>query len=87
MKDYLPIGSVVKLEQGQVNLLIIGYCKFIEEDKLKTNDYVACICPVGLVNMKTLIAFKHEEIKEVIKEGEKTPEFEKVRELLNRENK
>lgn len=86
MIDYLPIGSIVKLKEGKVELLIIGYCKLIKQDKIKANDYVACIYPAGLIDMKTLIAFKHDQIEEIVHQGIKTDDYLKIKKALNKEN-
>ena len=82
MFDLLPIGSIVKLKNGKTKLMIIGYCKNIKEDKIKENDYVACIYPLGIVSMKNLLAFKKEQINEVIVLGSKSNEFETLKKIL-----
>ena len=34
--------------------MIIGYCNFIKADKKKLNDYVACLYPEGILNLKEI---------------------------------
>ncbi len=67
MNSYLPIGSVVKIKESDVNLMIIGY-NFPKDDKIY--DYVAVIHLVG-IGLKMagrstdLVVFNRSSVKEV----------------------
>lgn len=63
MKNLLPIGSVVTLEEGKKSLIIVGVMqKDIEGD---IYDYIACVYPEGYINSEMFFLFNHEDIKEV----------------------
>ncbi len=79
MKDYLPIGSLVTLKNGRVKLMILGYPKTIEEDKIKDKDYIACISPLGIMNFRSILAFNNDQIDHVDFMGFTSPEFDKYK--------
>ena len=80
---YLPIGSIVKLNNGKTKLMIIGYCKLMKEDKLKTNDYIACVYPLGVTSMKKVVAFKSSDINEVLIKGLEDDDYKELMSLMN----
>ena len=82
MTEYLPIGSVVTLKNGRSKLMIIGYCKCIKIASIQKDDYVACIYPIGLVNYKVTLSFKHEQIDEVVFMGKTGKEYENMCKML-----
>ena len=66
MNKYLPIGSVVLLNDGQKRLMIIGYgCN----NGNKTYDYAGCLYPEGIFNLENILAFDHEKISNVYYTG------------------
>jgi len=68
MKEYLPLGSVVMLEEGDIPILIYGR-KQIHVDSGDEFDYVACLYPQGNINEDYTYLFNHDQINEVIFEG------------------
>lgn len=63
MKNLLPIGSVVRLKEGEKYLIIIGWLQM--DDDGRNFDYIACAFPEGYVNNETFFLFNHEDIVEV----------------------
>ena len=93
MKEYLPVGSVVLLNKGEKELLIIGYKvvsidhKAIEDNKeVKTDkvyDYCAVPYPEGIISSDIMLMFNHEDIKDILFTGYTTEESNKIKEFLN----
>ena len=84
MKNYLPIGSIVKLKQGKVKLMIIGYCKTLRNGEIKEKDYIACIYPLGLTDLDNLLVFNNEDIEIIEVSGKTSDEFNNLKEFLNK---
>ena len=77
---YLPIGSVVKLKDVDLELMIIGYLKKPEE---KIYDYSACIYPLGIVtSVLDTVVFNHEQIEKIYHVGYKSEKFEGINRVL-----
>lgn len=82
LKVSITCGSVVILKNGKTKLMIIGYCKCMKKDKIKENDYIACVYPLGVIDFKNTLAFKSDQIDEVLFIGKNSPEYEKLNEIL-----
>ncbi|MDR1639972.1 MAG: DUF4176 domain-containing protein [Clostridiales bacterium] len=72
MKEYLPIGSVVRLKGGVKNVMIYGR-------KQTTGlgsecDYLACLYPEGNLNEDYTYLFNHDKIEEIVFRGYSGPE-------------
>ena len=63
MKQLLPIGSVVLLQEATKSLMIIGTMQ-VDEDGNKY-DYIACVFPEGYLDEETFFMFNHEDIETV----------------------
>lgn len=78
--DYLPIGSVVLLEDGEKKLMITGFCTIPEETPDEVFDYCGCLYPEGVVSSDEIYVFDHDQIKDVLfvgLEDEEQKEFKK----------
>ena len=77
---YLPIGSIVKLKEVDVELMIIGYLKKVED---KIYDYSACSYPLGIVtSVLDTAVFNHEQIEKIYHMGYKSDKFEGINGIL-----
>lgn len=86
MKDYLPLGSVVKLKNGKKSVMIIG----VNQDSQDKNnyDYVSVLHPEGYINPDFFFLFNNDDISEVSFMGCINSETQLFREmLLNAEKK
>ena len=64
MKQYLPLGSVVTLKEGEKKLMICGR---IQREILSREiyDYCACLYPEGMIDSKSVYLFDQEDIRHV----------------------
>lgn len=69
MKEYLPIGSVVEVNDIEKKLMIVGFSQVIQDDTLQMYDYVTVIYPLGVFSEKSFYFINSEDIKEVIFTG------------------
>jgi hypothetical protein len=80
MKDLLPLGSIVLLENGEKKIMIYGRRQLAAVNN-QEYDYVACLYPEGNISDEFTYLFNHEDIKEVIHTGyscDEEKEFLKV---------
>lgn len=82
IKDLLPIGSVVLLEDGSKKLMIIGV-KQTDISSGEEYDYLSVIYPEGYINEDTLFFFNHDAIDKVFYSGMHDEERESFIEKLN----
>ena len=82
MKNYLPIGSVVILKDGEKSIMIYGR-KQIHASTNKEYDYVACLYPEGNINEEFTYLFNAEDIESVIFEGYKNDDESEFVQKLN----
>ncbi|MYL55905.1 DUF4176 domain-containing protein [Virgibacillus halodenitrificans] len=69
MKKPLPLGSIVRLNNGEVKLMIISRAPLhTQNNTVGYYDYSSCIYPKGQTNEQVLF-FNHEDIAEVYFEG------------------
>lgn len=80
---YLPIGSVVLLNEATKRLMITGYCVKTEENPDKIFDYCGCIYPEGMLSSTQTAVFDHNQIKSIFAIGYNDEECEKFIEILN----
>ncbi len=76
MNTILPIGSVVKVKQTEMPLMIFGMLQQNGFQPDRFVDYVGVPYPVGNLGMQTQIGFQTEDITEVLFEGYRTKESE-----------
>ncbi len=65
---FLPVGSVVRLKGGKMNILITGYAP-VERTKDKVWDYLGAIWPTGVIKSDQNLLFNRDQIEEVIFKG------------------
>jgi hypothetical protein len=68
MKNYLPIGSIVLLKNGQKKIMIYGRRQRRVTDNYEY-DYIACLYPEGNINEDYMYLFNHEDIDTVVYRG------------------
>lgn len=83
-EKYLPIGTVVMLENGKKRVMITGFCGIVGEDKSKIWDYSGCMYPEGFLSSNQTCMFDHEQIKEVYHLGLLDEEEKIFKEKLNK---
>ncbi len=64
--DFLPIGSVVLLEEGTKKLMITGFCIISEDSPEEVYDYCGCIYPEGVLSSDENYVFDQDQIQEVL---------------------
>ncbi len=81
---FLPIGSVVRLKNGEMRLMIVSYLIFSAgtEKNKKMYDYGGCGFPEGIIESKYAVGFNHEDIEEVVFKGLVDEEQEKFNQVL-----
>ena len=85
MKNYLPIGSVVILKNGQKKLMIYGRRQSRVTEPDKEYDYIACLYPEGNINENYMYLFDHESVDEVVFRGYSNAEEEAFLNELNKQ--
>ncbi|MCL2662960.1 MAG: DUF4176 domain-containing protein [Oscillospiraceae bacterium] len=68
MKEYLPLGSVVVLTEGEKTIMIYGRKQTHAETGVEY-DYVACLYPEGNISDEFTYLFNHDRIDKVIFTG------------------
>ena len=68
MKEYLPLGSIVILKEGEKAIMIYGR-KQLHATTREEYDYVACLYPEGNINEEFTYLFDHDQINEVVHTG------------------
>lgn len=69
IKDLLPIGSVVRLHDGEKRLMIIGIMQNDASGNGKEYDYLGILYPEGHIGDQFQYLFNQEDIEEVIFRG------------------
>jgi len=68
MKEYLPLGSIVLLKDGEKSIMIYGR-KQLHVSSGEEFDYVACLFPEGNISEEFTYLFNHDQIEKVIHIG------------------
>jgi len=82
MKEYLPLGSIVLLVNGEKKIMIYGRKQFAVKTK-DEYDYVACLYPEGNINDEFTYLFNHSDIREIVHTGFTDDEDKAFLEQLN----
>lgn len=85
-EKYLPIGSVVKLKDGEKNLMITGFLQYEDnkDGKKEIYDYCGCLYPEGIITSTDNYLFNHSQIEEVHFIGLVDEEEEQFKQKLNK---
>lgn len=87
IKELLPIGSVVILNEAQKRLMIFGI-KQMDESSKEEYDYIGVLYPEGNIGNEGQYLFNHEDIASVFFKGYAEQEREafinKLEEYYNR---
>ena len=67
MKNYLPMGSIVRLKESNKKLMIIGRQQK-RTDNNKIFDYLAIFYPIGTVD-NNVVLFNEDDIDELVFRG------------------
>ena len=81
-EKYLPIGTIIRLKKGQKKLMIVGFAQVYLKDKNEIYDYMGCVYPEGMINIKNFYFFNHKDIEEIYYEGYKDEEGKAFSEKL-----
>ena len=82
MNVILPIGSVVKIHNVERLVMIFGYLQKSTAKPDQIVDYVGVPYPSGNINLLTQYGFQMTDIAEVVFEGYRNEQFEKIEMLL-----
>ena len=69
MKEYLPIGTIVILKNGQKKVMIYGRRQRRVTEPNCEYDYIACLYPEGNINENYMYLFNNENIDRVVYRG------------------
>jgi hypothetical protein len=69
LKQYLPIGTVVTLINGNKPLMIFGKNQTCNKNEDEIFDYVACLYPEGNISSEYNIFFNTSDIDKIIFRG------------------
>lgn len=75
MKEYLPVGSIIRAKEGDRYLMIIGIM-LSKDDTDEIYDYTATLYPMGYNPEGEMYMLNESDIEEVYHEGYKTPNHE-----------
>lgn len=66
-EKFLPIGTVVLLQNATQKVMITGFCVLTKEDdgSSKKYDYCGCIYPIGIYRNDELLVFNHNQISKI----------------------
>ncbi|WP_020225046.1 DUF4176 domain-containing protein [Holdemania massiliensis] len=89
-KDFLPIGSIVKLKEYKKKLMITGILQYIKDRPEQRYDYLGVLYPEGDIGSQFRLTFNHSDIQEVVFRGyeDETREkfIKKVESLIGEKN-
>ena len=80
---YLPIGSVVMLNNAKKRVMIIGFKLINKNDENKQFDYVGVLYPEGMVDLGYNMLFNHDQIEKIYYLGLIDDEEKEFKKKLN----
>jgi len=69
IKNLLPIGSIVRLKDGQKRLMICGILQTSTDAEAKEYDYFGMLYPEGYMGEEFQYLFDHSDIEEIVFRG------------------
>ena len=70
MKEkFLPVGTVVLLQNGTKRVMINGFCSIDSEDPDTVYDYSGVLFPEGSLSSDQTLLFNHDQIEEIYFSG------------------
>ncbi|MCI8667689.1 MAG: DUF4176 domain-containing protein [Dorea sp.] len=88
IKELLPIGSIVLLEEGEKRLMISGIMQSDASGNGEEYDYLGVLYPEGHIGDQFQYLFNHKDISEIIFRGfeddERVEFLEKLSSLYNK---
>lgn len=82
-EKYLPVGSVVLLNNATKKLVVAGFCVLSDEYEGKIYDYCGYPYPMGAIQSNQIALFNHDQIKEIFFVGYEDEEEKKFKKSLN----
>ena len=68
----LPIGSVVVLKDGEIPIMVTGFCQVMLNDEGEPGelyDYVGVPYPAGFTRVDEMVQFDHDAVERVLAIG------------------
>lgn len=81
-EKFLPVGSVVLLNEATKRVMITGFYIKGNEIPDKVFDYIGCLYPEGVISTDKNLLFNHEDIKQIYAIGYSDDEEKKFKEKL-----
>lgn len=76
-EKYLPIGTVIEVDNSDLRLIIVGY-GVIDEDTNERFDYIGYPYPNGFVSIKATALFNKDRIGKILFYGYKDETYKKM---------
>jgi len=83
MKNLLPLGSIVLLENGVKKIMVFGRLQINELDK-QVYDYAGCFYPEGLLKNENIFLFNDEDINTLVFKGFENEEESEIQLLFEK---
>lgn len=84
IKKYMPIGSVITVENNNTMIMIVGF-KYYDNNN-KEYDYIGCVYPFGIGNKYSTVLFNHEQISRIYYLGYINNQERNFKEELNNQS-
>ena len=81
-EKYLPIGTVVMLQNGKKELMITGYLVSENGNQNEVYDYSGCLYPEGIISSDQNAVFNHNQIQEILFTGFDGSKFQEFKDKL-----
>ena len=62
---FLPIGSIVLLNNATKKVMICGFCAQTKDGESNVFDYIGCLYPEGILDTDKNLLFNHTDIKTI----------------------